>query len=158
MKVLDTFIPSLSWVLCAVPLFLPTSKARGAPFLRVMMMGLLLLLLLSPSSYFSSSFLSLLISSLSCSSLLDDPPRNDSRLHNYAVKRANACHFSFSSRLFGCGVHVFPQFEPEYIVVVNAFYPDGTSETKETIPSRGKVPVWNHLIEFDVTDRPVIYF
>ena len=49
-------------------------------------------------------------------------------------------------------------FEPEYIVVVNAFYPDGTSETKETIPSRGKVPVWNHLIEFDVTDRPVTYF
>lgn len=47
------------------------------------------------------------------------------------------------------------QFEPEYIVVVNASYPDGTSETKETFSARGKVPVWNQTIEFDVTNQPV---
>lgn len=47
-------------------------------------------------------------------------------------------------------------FEPEYIVMVNASYPDGGSEIKETKPARGKAPEWNQTIEFDVTDRPIV--
>lgn len=70
------------------------------------------------------------------------------------VITTNACHFTFSSRLL-CGLRVSTQFEPEYIVVVNAHYPDGRYETKETYSAKGKVPNWNQTIEFDVTNRPV---
>lgn len=56
---------------------------------------------------------------------------------------------------FACDARDFWQFEPEYIVMVNASYPDGGSEIKETKPARGKAPEWNQTIEFDVTDRPV---
>lgn len=73
---------------------------------------------------------------------------------DYVIIATNACHFTFSSRLL-CGLRVSTQFEPEYIVVVNAYYPAGEYETKKTYSAKGKVPNWNQTIEFDVTNRSV---